>query len=428
MSRDEEFFETYSDDLISLFEGRLALLTHPLRNEVEELVTASYARLLIVFVYGALEVLIRETLPDGVGTKCLDGRLENAERIRMLGQAFQQLDVSVSKNVLRDLLVLKYLRNVVVHSRWKAHEKKLAIARGFPADLRQLRKEHWLRILGTYDAMIRAIFGAKHRLPLKIGAMMGEELAKFDVDDSGLLRTGDIISVLRTMLDRIAETVSDYIFSDEVRSRVGRSESWPDNPPTTHYEVKNLFLQTAYDMSACGEKFLQKHAGLGAEAIMGWRMLRAAVLSDQEVDRSDIVRANAVLTVIHESELYPPVWGDALLGMLRMPSGRELLAKEWDRPEEISMEAFVQAMNIGRGAYETIGSSIGPSILLLVYLPIVDPAKSKEYVSEGSFALEAFTLGKRWIAAVQRKAPNFGENMPICEAFLQRLSPPAKSH
>ena len=49
-----EFLEAYSDDLISLNEARLALLSHPLRSEdaVSELVNASFCRMLVVIVVG----------------------------------------------------------------------------------------------------------------------------------------------------------------------------------------------------------------------------------------------------------------------------------------------------------------------------------------------------------------------------------------
>ncbi|MEM4539831.1 MAG: hypothetical protein QXF02_06675 [Candidatus Korarchaeota archaeon] len=53
----------------------------------------------------------------------------------------------IDRSILEDYLALKYLRNVIVHTKWRLHEKEWVEKIGFPSDVRILNEEHWYRIL-----------------------------------------------------------------------------------------------------------------------------------------------------------------------------------------------------------------------------------------------------------------------------------------
>ncbi|XQF92287.1 hypothetical protein ACOBV9_13275 [Pseudoalteromonas espejiana] len=54
----DEFTDTYSDDLIYLKEARVALLTHPLRNENHDLCNASFCRIYSIMMIGSIEAML----------------------------------------------------------------------------------------------------------------------------------------------------------------------------------------------------------------------------------------------------------------------------------------------------------------------------------------------------------------------------------
>ncbi len=71
-----EFIDTYSDDLISLHEGRIALLSHPLRSDdvMSDVVNASFCRMLTVIVVGNIEAMLTEWLEHDRAKMTPNGR------------------------------------------------------------------------------------------------------------------------------------------------------------------------------------------------------------------------------------------------------------------------------------------------------------------------------------------------------------------
>lgn len=121
-----EFVDTYSDDVIYLLEGRTALLTHPLRAELPELLNASTCRLLAVFMIGNIELMLsdwRAKDHNDILNVYFEGRRENRERVAALCSAFQSAGITVDPEVFNDYLAIRYLRNAIVHAKRKDHEK-----------------------------------------------------------------------------------------------------------------------------------------------------------------------------------------------------------------------------------------------------------------------------------------------------------------
>ncbi|TOP71096.1 hypothetical protein CGH11_16290, partial [Vibrio parahaemolyticus] len=59
-----EFIDTYSDDIIYLIEARKALIKDPMVNNFEPLCTASLSRILIVFTIGTIEAALEHWNED----------------------------------------------------------------------------------------------------------------------------------------------------------------------------------------------------------------------------------------------------------------------------------------------------------------------------------------------------------------------------
>jgi len=142
-----EFVDAYSDDVIYLLEGRPALLTHPLRRELPELLNPSTCRLLAVFMIGSIELMLsdwRAKDHNDILKVYFDDKHTNGERINALCAAFQGAGITVDPEVFNDYLAIKYLRNTIVHHKWKDHEKDWLEQRGFPTDTRQLTEDPFL--------------------------------------------------------------------------------------------------------------------------------------------------------------------------------------------------------------------------------------------------------------------------------------------
>ena len=124
-----EFIDTYSDDLITIHEARAAMYTHPLRGDYAfaELLDASFSRILVVFVIGGIEAML-ETWRDRDRLKVLEKyfaqNANNGERVHSLYQAFSDAGIQVDERIFDDYLAMKYLRNTIIHGRWKDSEKK----------------------------------------------------------------------------------------------------------------------------------------------------------------------------------------------------------------------------------------------------------------------------------------------------------------
>lgn len=215
-----EFIDAYSDDLIYLKEGRQALLTHPLRREIKELCDASYCRMLAIMMIGSIETMFVEwkkqdkigildtwfAEKDGAGKKITNGR-----RVQVLYDAFRQAGIEVDKEVFDDFLAIKYLRNTIVHGKWKDHEKTWLENRGFPTDTRNLRESHWHKMQSVNDNMmfyiaLTSIATKPEAIHQRLaGTVRLPEVLRTEV--MGIVTEQDLPSVFWLNLERISDRI-----------------------------------------------------------------------------------------------------------------------------------------------------------------------------------------------------------------------------
>lgn len=131
-----------------------------------------------VLLIAATEHIFKEWQNDGnrqlleiyFSDTCHGRKATNGEKIRNLCDAFGRTGAPVEPDIFEDYLAIKYLRNTIVHARWKPAEQAHVEARGFPTDSRDLTEGHWQRMhevkseLMTYIAGSRAM-KSKNRSP-----------------------------------------------------------------------------------------------------------------------------------------------------------------------------------------------------------------------------------------------------------------------
>lgn len=152
-----EFIDTYSDDILYLYDMREALLTHPFKVTVPNLFYASFSRIYCVFIIGNIEAMIKEWSQyndNDILSGFFDNNKSNTLRIENLYEAFVNNEINVDKEILQDYLAIKYLRNTVVHSGWNENQKKFILERNFPIDSRDLNDTHLQKMKNVNENMM----------------------------------------------------------------------------------------------------------------------------------------------------------------------------------------------------------------------------------------------------------------------------------
>ncbi len=160
-----EFIDTYSDDILYLIDFRDSHLTHPGKTPNENLMYASLARIFSAFMIGSIEAMI-DYWQDKDSNNILKAYLQsgsNEEKINSLKENFLQNNISVDESILNKYLAIKYLRNSLVHSKWKENHKNFVEENGFPTDTRALNKHHLEQMYQVNVEMMKYIAATEHR-------------------------------------------------------------------------------------------------------------------------------------------------------------------------------------------------------------------------------------------------------------------------
>jgi hypothetical protein len=405
-----EFIDTYSDDLIYLHEGRAALLTHPLRSDYAftEYLDPSFCRMLAVLVIGSIEAML-EAWRDRDHTQIIDKylagqnrKIRNEELIDNLYQAFTDSGIQVDRQVLDDYLAIKYLRNTIVHGRWKENEKKWLDGRGFPTDTRKLTKEHLYRIEHVNQNMMLYIFLTSLAAP---NAPKPERLIRLDetvtrvADDTGIIRLRDINQIIWNNLERI----DAHIYMDIEKTVTTEQYNWAEGRSRGDLERlgdaerKRLIYLAARRAGSENHEPLAQHRALANEALEFWREYWQRAVAPRGLDEESIQRAVQVFESPHfKPEL--PVW--SLVGNLPPEVVHQFVDDVLGGGEPFTSEQVAGALRAGKDAYELI-PNIMPVKLFTVRLPIVDPANTAVYLREAQRALNVFRLNRAWYSCVE---------------------------
>mgnify|MGYP001072369290 FL=1 len=433
MVKMDEFIDAYSDDLLYLLEARRALITHPLMGEYAfgELLNASFCRLFIAWVVQAIEIMLQtwqERDQVGVLSQYFKEGSSNRERVEALCTAFHQAGIAVDPDVFNDFLAIKYLRNTIVHGRWKDHEKEWLDLRNFPTDVRRLTKEHLDKISHVYQNMMFYIFLTS--IPTRY-APKPERIVKLEesttkiADVSGILTFDDINRIIWRNLERIAY----HIYQDIKKVVCSEKYNWAqglsieDVEQLEDRERKRLFYLSAWRAGKENEPLLARHRPLAKEALAFWHEYWQRPVVSRGLDEERIHQALQVLTSPH---FHPELWVWSYSGSLSDEAFAKLLDAIWPKLEEKMVwgkKEVEHALLAGKLAYELL-PNITPLILLGVYLPIVDPANVAAYCREAKRALSALKLGFAWYYCVEHHKRFTGEELDqyilLCEEFIDK--------
>ena len=284
-----EFIDTYSDDVLYLHEVRTALLTHPLIPALKDPTDASACRLLAVFMIGSIEVMLeawRDRDHIGILSNYFSDKRPNGEKVSALHDAFHHAGIEVSRDVFDDYLAIKYLRNTIIHGRWKEREKEWVEGRGFPSDTRKLTDRHLNKIEDVNQNMMYYIFltrQADHELAVPYRP---NRLATQRADVTGKIRLQDINGIMWNNLERILSHLQQAISAAATCGRYdwtgGRSDTELDSLGAIG--CKRLFYLAARRASEEGYPVLIQHRDLAREALEFWREYWQRAVAPHQTD------------------------------------------------------------------------------------------------------------------------------------------------
>ncbi len=432
-----EFIDTYSDDLLTIHEARAAAYTHPLRGDyafAESLLDASFCRILVVFVIGGIEAMLKSwcdrdkfnVLEIYFVEKDKNGRrINNGERVTSLFQAFSDAGIQVDKGVFDDYLAIKYLRNTIIHGGWKDHEKEWLDQRGFPTDTRQLKKEHLDKIENVSQNMMLyiALTGiAEPDAPKPDKLVRLDEAITRRHDETGILRIRDIDRIIWNNLERI----DAHIYKDIEKAAISEQYAWTAGlsqgqvEALDHEERKRLFYLAARHAGQDDYEPLAQHRGLAKEALELWREYwqRAVASSLHEA------RIAQAVELLESSDLARAVKGapwPSLIHNIPDNAARSLVDSALEKGAKFTTEQIVNAFKSGHHMYGAV-RNIMPITLFTVRLPIVDPANTDAYLREAARALRAFRLNRAWYSWAENHCPPNGDALAFYERMAQELA------
>lgn len=426
-----EFIDTYSDDLLTIHEARVAAYTHPLRGHyafAESLMDASFCRLLVVFVVGGIEAMLeswRHRDRFKVLEKYFAQNIKNGERVTSLYKAFSDAGIQVDRQVFDDYLAIKYLRNTIIHGRWKDYEKDWLDARGFPTDTRKLEKEHLDKIEHVNQNMMLyiALTGlAEPDAPKPAKLLKLQQATTRREDETGILRIRDIETIIWNNLERIDariyKDIEKVAISGQYCWTAGLSQAQVE--ALDHEEHKRLFYLAARRAGRDNYEPLAQHRDLAKEALEFWcEYWQRAVASS--LDEVHIAQA---VELLESSDLARAVRGAPWPSFIHnMPdeAARSVVGSALEKSTEYTSEQIVSAFKNGHHMYGAV-RNIMPITLFTVRLPIVDPTNTSAYLREAARALRAFRLNRAWYSWAENHCPSPGNGLAFYERMAEELA------
>ncbi|WP_421230795.1 hypothetical protein [Aeromonas sp. 603079] len=219
----QQFIDTYSDDIIYLRDARETLLSHPLRIEIPSLCNAALCRLYIVAVIGSIEFMLeawQEKDQHGIiecylAETAANKRMSNEDKVNLLKATFKNCGFDVEDHIFDQFLAIKYIRNAIVHASWKHPNGDLKQDQitwinkcGFPTDTRQLTLEHWNIVDSVYNHMTTYL--GMSAIPYKPSGKI-TVAERNNKEKSAIIKSDTWPNLFRLNLERISSEIDDEI-------------------------------------------------------------------------------------------------------------------------------------------------------------------------------------------------------------------------
>lgn len=395
-----EFIDTYSDDILYIIESRKVLLTHPFRVEIKSICDASFCRLLAVFMVGSIEAMLQhwgEKDKFGILKKYFEKHADNDDRIQSLYNAFKKVGTNVDKKIFDAYLAIKYLRNIIVHSRWKPYEKEWIEKRDFPTDTRKLAGEHWHRMLEVNQNMMMYI--ASTGMPELKRRTSNDKVIRLKMKREEELKPTiitrrDLPYVVFRNLENIALELYSSIKKAAISEKRRAKNLSPEEEKISHKDAKRLFYLAAKKAGEEGFEEILKGKQLMKEALFFWDLYKQETFTKSNIQQKEIKESFKVLMELHKRKSYPEgvfLWDEKLPKEVKVGVVKKRL-KNYRGLSEIEI---IKSLDIGKLTYEFI-RNITPLSLFAIYFPVIDRENAKTLVNEEKFILTAWKLREAW--------------------------------
>jgi hypothetical protein len=150
-----EFIDVFSDDLSYIIESYEA---HKNKFGATSWSISSTCRLYIISSVSCIEYLISEINKQQKNDLlkiylAKERDVNHSERNLALKKYLNFKGIDISSEVLDDFLIIKRLRNIIVHSNWRDSNRDEAESLGYPPDLRLFNEDHLNRIKSIHKEM-----------------------------------------------------------------------------------------------------------------------------------------------------------------------------------------------------------------------------------------------------------------------------------
>lgn len=419
-----EFSNFYNEMIYWLEEARKVLLYHPLNSYPEQKIVASFCGLLVIVMISKIEYILEKWQNIGEIKEILNPYFQenksNGEKVEALYKSFEKfLGKDVDKRVFDDYLAIKYLRNVIIHGRWKKNHKEWVKQQGFPADTRNLQEEHWQKIYGVFKKMVEylikvvldknyeVLFSEKYpdelfeiaELPL-----LEDNLSKYIV-----LRKGDIPRLFWRNLEKI----NDYF--DKCFDKIISLKKYNWKESFTKEEIYSVDEKTLEKLKYSaikqavedGIQEVIQMEKFGKDAIESWEGYWNFTFKEKSISIPVLQKATEILTELHFSGNYkkPPFfpWEQYESKDQRIKLIEAICT---DRSTYTAKE-IDDALFIGKTTYDLIFQPWEtPLALFLLKLPIIDPSNAENYKKEGEKALLIIKLADYYHSFLEGLQPS----------------------
>jgi len=408
-----EFIDTYSDDLLYIIEARKVLLTHPFRREIKELCDASFCRLLIVFMVGSIEAMMQHwrekkggTILDKYFTK--DKRIKNSERIRSLTEAFRKAGINVDVEIFKDYLAIKYLRNTIIHARWKPPEAEWVEKRGFPLDTRKLTEEHWYKILEVNENMMMYVALTDPELKKKVreSDLIKIKMKKEEKLRPWIIKRRDLPFIIFRNLENIASEIYEWIEKAATSEKYSWSKglSFKELEKLSDEDKRRRFYIAAKKASKRGFKGILKCRQLMEDVLFFWNLYKQETFVKNNIQQKEVETCLKVIMKLHRRKSYPEGPFISLLWTRKLPfeSKKEIVKSCIRNYAGFTGSEILRSLEIGKLTYDFL-PNITPVLLFLVYFPIINDEKAKTLMNDVNFILNVWKLREAWYLFVEKR-------------------------
>ncbi|MET2901595.1 hypothetical protein ABXV22_25355 [Vibrio rotiferianus] len=385
--KNNEFVDTYSDDIIYLIEARKALIKDPMVNNFESLCTASLSRILIVFTIGTIEAALEHWNEDdqtGILENYFQSNCSNKQRIESLENAFNDKGIIVDEDIFKDFLAIKYLRNTIVHASWTQQGKEYVVEREFPTDTRQLNEGHWKKIVTVHDNMLMYLGITKISSLTSFSGKV--ETKKYQESElRKVFKRRDVAFVYWSNMERI-----NWIIQDYVQLYVKDHGS---------VEQENIY------------KIFDKNSDYALEfdffdAIQSWDEYKRLTFDLASITKEQLVFCKKVLLSLHKNNNYPVM--QSFITPQNVPSEfvknyeSDYLQHIFKGEKEYSTSNIHEALSTGENVYWMSKNDTAINMLVNV-LPVAFSNQVEDLSERAEFALLAFQVRELWYWFVERK-------------------------